>query len=394
MRILTRYVLGELLKVFLLTLGVMTLMMFVALLGKQAIEIGLGLGGLLQLTPYILPEAMQFTLPGALLLATTGVYGRIASSNELVAVKSLGISPMHFVWPTLILSVLVSFTAVWLNDIAVSWGRIGQERVILESMEAIAYNQLRNKKSYSHGKIKVNVLDVDGRTLRGITLQKRNKGEAEAVTVSADAAQFHADIAGSQLILQMENAVIETLDGEVLYPGISEHVIPLEQLLGSKNRTRSPSNYALAEIGPAKQQELDKMSRVRQEISSRAAFAMLTGDFQELSDDAWYPQQRALQHAENRLNRFHTEPYRRWSNGFSCLAFAAVGIPVAVMLRKGEMLASFFACFLPILIVYYPMFMGTLICAKKGTLPPQTVWLGNLVLLGCGLYLTRREVRH
>lgn len=394
MRILTRYVLSELLKVFLLTLGVMTLLMFIVLLGKQAIEVGLGLGGLLQLTPYILPNALQFTLPGALLLATTAVYGRVASSNELVAIKSLGISPLIFVWPALVLSVVVSFAAVWLNDIAVSWGRLGQERVILESMEAIAYNQLRNKSSYSHGKITVSVLDVDGRTLRGITLTKGKKGEANDVAVTADAAQFHADIASSQLILEMENAVLETPDGEVLYPGISEHVIPLDQLMGSRKRSRSPSNYALAEIGPAKQVEHDRISQVRQEISSRAAFAMLTGDFEQLSDEAWKPQQRALQHAGNRLNRFYTEPYRRWSNGFSCLAFAAVGIPVAVMLRKDEMLASFFACFLPILIVYYPMFMLAMVFAKKGVWHPQTVWIGNLVLLICGFYLMRREARH
>ena len=89
MRILTKYVVGELLKMFLLTLGVMTLMMFIGLLGKQAVDQGLGLGAILRLTPYILPEALQFTLPGALLLAVSGVYGRIASSNELVAVKSM-----------------------------------------------------------------------------------------------------------------------------------------------------------------------------------------------------------------------------------------------------------------------------------------------------------------
>src|SRR5690606_29257093 len=80
--ILTRYVFFDLVKVFLLTLSVMTLMMFLGLMGKEAIDTGLGLGGLLRLTPYILPNARQFTLPGALLLATTGVYGRMAASNE------------------------------------------------------------------------------------------------------------------------------------------------------------------------------------------------------------------------------------------------------------------------------------------------------------------------
>ena len=47
MRILTRYVLLELLKVYLLTLISLTLIIFVVLIGKEAIDKGIGLGALL-----------------------------------------------------------------------------------------------------------------------------------------------------------------------------------------------------------------------------------------------------------------------------------------------------------------------------------------------------------
>jgi lipopolysaccharide export system permease protein len=392
-RIFTKYVLSELLKVFLLTLGVMTLMMFVGLLGKKAVDLGLGLGGLLQLTPYVLPEALQFTLPGALLLTVTGIYGRMASSNELVAIKSMGISPMVMVWPTLILSVFVSFSAVWFNDLAVSWGRQGQERVILESMEAIAYGQLRVKGSFEHGNLTVHVQGVEGRTLIEPTLVIREKGKEFANIVSARAAQFAANVETGQLVLRMQDTDA-TGQLDIVSPGVEEYVFPLEELLGSRDKSRSPSDYSLGEIGPAKSQEIDTINKVRQDMSTEAAFAMLTGDFDELSDGAWRSQERVIQNAEGRLNRFYAEPYRRWSNGFSCLAFAAVGIPVAVMLRKGEMLASFFACFAPILLVYYPMFYSCMVLAKKGSAAPQCLWIANAVLLVIGVYLMRKEVRH
>lgn len=393
MRILTKYVLAELLKVFFITLGVMTLMMFVGLLGKQSVEVGLGLGGLLQLTPYILPEAMQFTLPGALLLAVTGVYGRMASSNELVAVKSMGISPMVLVWPTLVLSVLVSFTGVWLNDLAVSWGRRGQDRVILESMEAIAYGQLRTRGSFEYRDVTVHVDGVDGRTLLRPVLVKKHGDEPPEI-YSARTAQFTADTENGKLAFRMQDLDAEGPDMRGSQPGVFEQEWPLDELLDLKRQHRSPSDYALAEISDAKQEELETIRKVHQDMSTEAAFAMLTGEFDELSDDTWRSQERVIRNAENRLNRFYAEPHRRWSAGFSCLAFAAVGIPVAVWLRKGEMLASFFACFLPILIVYYPMLAGTLLGAKKGGLPAESLWLGNLVLLVIGAYLMRREVRH
>ena len=101
MRILTRYVLFDLLKVFLLTLTGLTLLIFIVLIGKEAVDKGIGLGPLLRMAPYLIPQAMQFAVPGTMLLATTSVYGRMASYNEIVAIKALGISPMVLVWPTL-----------------------------------------------------------------------------------------------------------------------------------------------------------------------------------------------------------------------------------------------------------------------------------------------------
>src|SRR5690606_4238615 len=139
-------------------------------------------------TPYILPNAMQFTLPGALLLATTGVYGRMAASNEVVAVKSLGISPMAIVWPTITFSILVSLAAVLLNDLAVSWGRTGREQVLLESMETVVYNQLRTRRNYSMGPVSVSVEGVEGTVLISPKIVREAHGNQPGSVITADSA--------------------------------------------------------------------------------------------------------------------------------------------------------------------------------------------------------------
>ncbi len=64
LRILTRYIVFDLLKVFLLTLTCMTAFLFVVLVGKEAVENGLGIVPVLRMLPYILPQAMQFAVPG------------------------------------------------------------------------------------------------------------------------------------------------------------------------------------------------------------------------------------------------------------------------------------------------------------------------------------------
>jgi lipopolysaccharide export system permease protein len=177
-------------------------------------------------------------------------------------------------------------------------------------------------------------------------------------------------------------------------PDTFEYVMPVEDLTGSTQKNRSPSNYALSEIAPAIAEQEQVVARVEQANVAQAAFGMLTGDFDALSHAAWKANDKEITNAKTRLFRLHTEPWRRWANGFSCLCFVMVGIPVAVRMRFSEFIASFFICFLPILIVYYPLLAVSVDQAKNGVFPPQAVWLGNIVLALSGMWLMRRVIRY
>lgn len=394
MRILTRYVLLDLLKVFTLTLVGMTAFVFLVLIGKAAVDNGLGLLPIVRMLPYMLPTAMQYTVPGAMLLAAASVYGRVAASNEIVAVKSLGISPMTMVWPALILATLISFGAVVLNDIAVSWGHGGVQRVILESLEEVVYGRLRTTRSYSNKQLKVNVQRVVGKKLIRPTILLYASSDKPATTITADEAEFHADVAHNTVMLSMFNAEVELgSNGSISHPDRLDWPISLEDFTGQHERTSSPANYPLSKIGPNIEQQELLIEQIRQEMAASAAYALYTGRMFELSEASWQRRRNRLHGAQSRLYRLHTEPYRRWANGFSCLCFVMIGAPMAIRRRHGEVWGSFFACFLPILIVYYPMLVGCLDAAKDGALPPQAVWLGNLVLALWGVWLMRRVVR-
>jgi lipopolysaccharide export system permease protein len=394
MRILTRYVLVDLMKVFLLTLTGLTAIIFVFLMGKEAVDKALGLGPLLKVAPYLLPQAMQFAVPGTMLLATTSVYGRMASYNEFVAVKSLGISPMVLVWPTLIVATLMSFVGLALNDIAVSWGRIGAARVALECIEEIAYRQLEMRHSFNMGKFNMTVRDVDGRRLIWPTLIIQSSSGGRATTVSADEAELRLLLHENKLLVRFRNVEAELKNVSATMPEEIEYPVPLDELSGATAKTRSPSNYALAEIRQAVAEQEELVARIDQSMTAQAALGLLTGDFESLSQPAWQPYEQQLQAAQVRLHRLHTEPWRRWANGFSCLCFVIVGVPVAVWMRFSEFIASFFICFLPILVVYYPLLAVSVDQAKDGVFPPQSVWLGNILLALAGVWLLRRVNRY
>jgi lipopolysaccharide export system permease protein len=392
MRILTRYVLLDLIKVFLLTLTGLTLLIFLVLIGKEAVDKGIGLGPLLRMTPYLLPQAMQFAVPGTMLLATTSVYGRLASYNEIVAIKALGISPMTIIWPTFVLATLVSFGAVALNDLAVSWGRTGVQRVFLASFEEVLYGHLRMRHTYNLGKANITVRDVDGFRLISPTLILQSTGDRPPLTVSAAEGELRLLSREGKLVVRLNDL---EFDGPFKYnePEQFEYVVSLEEYMGMTPKNRSPSTYALAEIGPAVAEQEDLLARIEQASMAKATFGLLTGDFESLSEAAWKDYRRDQENALVRLHRLYTEPWRRWANGFSCLGFVLIGVPVAIWLRQSEFIASFFICFLPILLVYYPLLAVSVDQAKDGTFPPQSVWLGNLLLSLAGIWLLRRVNR-
>ena len=393
MRILTRYIMFDLMRVFLLTLTGMTALIFIALVGKEAVEKGLGLGPLLQMLPYLLPQAMQFAIPGTMLLATTSVYGRMSAFNEVVAIKSLGISPWAIVWPTLTLATVVSLSAVLMNDLAVSWGRLGVQRVFIESLEEVVYGRLNTTRTYSDGKLKITVKYVDGRKLMEPILEVRDNGGGQQLSITAEEAELYSNPDEGKLVIRLTNF---QADGnvKVSHPRTYEHVIALDELSSTSSQNRSPSTFALAEIRPALKDQRARIKNLEQEMAACAAFALLTGEFEELSAASWQPQVEEQRGLEGILHRLYTEPVRRWANGFSCLCFVLVGIPMAIIRQKGEFLASFFICFAPILLVYYPLLMFSVSQAKDGALPPITVWLGNAVLALWGLWMMRRVVRY
>ena len=396
MNILTRYVLGELTKVFLVSLATLTLLMMIVGVVREAAAQQLPPGQLLQLLPFLLPDVLRMTIPVTLLLATTSVYGRMSSANEVVAVKAMGISPMTLLWPTYIAAFLVSLVAVWLNDLAVSWGRNGAEQVVFGAVEEIAYNTLRTQRRYSSRSFAINVQRVEGRRLIRPTVSIPAKSkDVPSITITAEEAELRSDYAAGVLKIILRNGQVEA-DRLVTmqFPDVWEKEIPLHDASRAKT-SAAPSTLALWAIPPEIARQKDVIDLLDRDLAAQAAYQLFAGDFEGLGDREKWNQLAARRVGErNILNRLLVEPHRRWSAGFSCLFFAWVGAPMAIRRRKGEFLTSFFLCFLPILIVYYPLLAYGIDGAKNGTVPPEAVWAGNLLLLAWGAWLLRNVVRY
>jgi lipopolysaccharide export system permease protein len=384
-----------LLKVFTVTLLAMTAVLLLAGVAQEAVREGLSLLPILRLIPYFLPNALVFAVPGTILFAACSVYGRMSADNELVAAKSIGISPWTFVTPGFALSFLISLAAVWLNDVASSWGQRGIDRVVLQSLEQIAYGLLRTHRSYSCARFSINVENVQGRKLIHPTVTFLTSDKGSPAILTAEEAELRLNADKTALTILVTNSRVEWDGNSMELPGNQQmREIPLAEASRKGGHSEKPSNAAMHEIPARIAQHREDMCRLQQRLAAEAAYQLLTGDFAGLAGPAWTANAQHLQEAQYQLFRLQLVPWRRWANGFSCLFFVMVGTPLAIRLRNADMWTSFGLCFLPILLVYYPLLMYGLDRAKCGALPPYMIWLGNIVLLGVSGWLLRKVMRY
>ncbi|MCL4202607.1 MAG: LptF/LptG family permease [Pirellulaceae bacterium] len=395
MTILTRYILLELTKVFLVTLLALVVLLVLVGVAQEAVRHGLTLGVTLRLVPFVLLNAMCFAIPGTILFSACNVFGRMAAANEVVAIKSLGIHPDKMVAPALAFGFLVSAGTVLLIEVAFTWGHQGAKRVIASSLEEIAYSMLRTRGEYSSKRFSIHVDSVDGRRLIRPTITLYATDSDAPTTISAREAELRADFTEGLLHLELVDGYVE-LDGQVTlrFPDTIRQAVPFADPDEMFAASSHPSHMRTPDIARAKARQRAELALAHRQGATAASAESNPGDGAGTDSAEGDEPKDAIAVSGQRLHRLETEPHRRWASGLSCLSFVFIGVPLAIRLRNADFFTTFGICFLPILLLYYPLFMFGLDGAKAGRLPPWSVWLGNIVCIIVGLLLHRGVVRH
>ena len=111
MTILTRYILGELIKIFMITLGAFVMIYVLVDFFERIdnfIEAGARLHFMFLYIMFKLPLVVGQMTPVAVLMSTIIALGLLARGNEIIALKASGVSPYRIVFPVLALSLLIS----------------------------------------------------------------------------------------------------------------------------------------------------------------------------------------------------------------------------------------------------------------------------------------------
>lgn len=366
--------------------------MLIIFVFDEASDHGLGPEIVLRIVPFILPKALMYAMPATCLLSVCVVFGRMSADNEIVALKSLGLHQSVIIVPTLAVAFLLSLFAVWVNDVSFAWSHWGIEKIVLESSDKIVYGVLRNEGSYRTDDFSIEVQAVEDNKLIQPIITYRNGDKTSRVV--AHEARVNADPENHELVFALMRGTADIADqGRLQFDDEQEFKVPLMSSEDVAKATRNPSHLYLSQISTAIDQQVVDLQRLKTDQAIRACGQMLSGNLLGLTDTQWEQRENKVIESQQRLGRLRVVPHRRWANGFSCFAFAMIGIPMAIRLRTANYATTFGVCFLPILFLYYPLFMFGLTGAKMGTLPPIAAWFGNAACLLVGAILMFREFK-
>lgn len=439
-----RMIFWELARVFLLCLfalaGVFTLLAVL-----QQIQFGVSLAQAFKMLPLLVPTSIPWITPPACLFASCVVYGRMANDNEAVALKAAGVDLLSVLRPAMLLGAVAATFTAYLQFDATPQAWRGSREVLIEDPEEAIGLVLKRRQTLEflsgNTLTKLSVRDVQTGTrketiggeelerpeqrLVDVVVKQRKVGSKGWEDVDGVArthsAVLRVDTAARKVRLVAERWESWSRSNEPGAGGTGSHIMdkPTDMDLPTqfdlevlrKDNANNPSMVdwihlpGSAANAAAESQKYHEYARKLAELPDHTLTADEVSRFVAEVGVPPAPDPGArlkqVQDTQNSGNLFarvdrtmRYEYYLRPAIAFGCLLFAVLGCPVGLWANRADYLSIFVICFLPALLVYYPILFMVGGYARDGKIPMAAgVWAANGVLAVATVVLSWRLIR-
>ncbi len=358
MKIIQKYVLKELLWPCLLCLVILNFIFLAGWLVKAAdliIGRGIPLTQTLNVLLLALPSMVSYTAPLSLLTGTLIVFGGFSQHNELRAMKAAGIHPVRFMMPAMVVGMVMTIAMFIFNDQITPDARFNLRRsfkkiaiqhpmALIEPGRFVALTD----------SIIFYAKNVKNGELRDVVAHEGVEAEDPVRTVIAASGKIVTDSKKGTMEIQLFDGTIS------------------ENKEGSLNTVQFKT-FKFPTLG---KEDLSRIEKKKKELA--------------LSDLLVKTGQADIS-ARDKLEYWITF-HERIAFSFGAFIFVFVGIPVAVIVRRGEAAVSF-AIAMTFAFLYYILFATAHAMAAKQVMPPYiAMWLPNILLFIAGLFAVRKAV--
>ncbi len=331
---------------------------------------GVPLWVVLKIVGYTLPFIFSFTVPMAALVATLVAFGRMAQNQEILALKALGVSVRRAAAGPIIGASLLALFLFWFNNWVVPEANHRLKATLFDIGRKKPTAQIKPKLFTRIEDFLIYVEEKDDRTseIFGVKIEDLRATPPRTVIAERGKVLWSGDTA---MVFFLKNGEVHEAGGREGYRVIKFREYTL----------KIPVNPEIAQ------------SERRFRTQKEKPLPMLLKDIRERRaklKDAQDP--GAVKALKVSVARLEAELWKRFVLPVAAVALILVGVPIAVMTRRGGYGTAFGISFF-IFVLYYIMLVGGEELSSRGFVPTLALWVPNGFFFLVGLWLLRKEER-
>ena len=360
MSILDRYISRQIIGVTILGVAVLSTLLLLGNLFKELRSLLIDNGAppsiVVEFIFQVIPFSLMFSIPWGFLTAVLLVYGRLASDNELTSMRMAGMSLMRLSMPPLAIAVVLSGFCYWVNcdiapqakqaisDIIRRAATIDPEGLLREGQ---AITKFDDQEIYIDKKV--------DKTIHGMHIYQKATGNSAAMTLHASKVDVNFDKEEKVLHFVLYDTFTEIDEGKGKTQLMLVDQMPWRvSLNNSSDRRKRANRFTNDEI--------------------RALLA---------APDSFKGNVKTQR-------EFETEIPRRASFSVACIAFALMGVPLAISARRKDTSSGFALGILIAALYFVALVFADLSRKSDGLLPYILLWLPNVISLVVAYFLHKR----
>lgn len=357
-KILQRYILQECWLPFLVCTTTLTFIFLAGYLVRAA-DFIIGRGIPLWDTCYVLmlalPEMFSYTVPMSLLTSVILVFGGLSQNNEIRAMKASGVNPILIMTPAFLAALVLSFFMFVFNDQVATYTSFKVRKV---TKEMLIKHPAALIEPGRFVKLSESVVFLtkwrDGNQMGDIVAYENEGPDKPVRTIMAERGEIFSQNKNSELKIKLyDGSVSDSQDASVQSIQFKTYEFPTVGSDDVRLMRKKIREYTLAELlMKSKQKDLSKKD----------------------SREVW--------------GSFH----QRIAFAFGCFIFAFLGIPIAVLVHRGEVVVSFGISMIATSF-YYILFVGAKTISVQTATPAYLAfWIPNVILILIGVKLLRKAL--
>ena len=445
MNTLNKYLFKQSLIPFLLSVAVITTVLFLQFL-IRAVDRFLGKGlDVVTIFEYLylnLAWIIALSVPMSLLISSVMTFGRMSQQNEITALKSAGVNLFNIIKPALWFGTLIAILLCLFNNF------ILPEMNYNARLLAKDIYQKKPELSIEPGyfvdmipQYTMIVQEMDGTNFKDVKIFSKNQ-QSEQTTIYANQGSLSSDgnmitidlkdgeiheidlsdydyyrkikftthqilISMDDLILNRTNEsnrtdremkVLQMIDeiskNNLLISQIYSRIEAVKKEIGITNPNTSNLNSIIQEIELLKEAKINQVNADReyngeiiiQDFERKEYILSLNNNARQFKNEF-----TLIENYQKTNNKFRVEIHKKFTLALACILFTMVGAPLGILVKNGGMTIASALSIAFFLIYYVLLIWGEQLADRNLINPGLGSWLPNIVLFISGLIILKQS---